>query len=79
VLKIFEIACFPDEGLAPSHIYLEYIPLIIAHSRNKFLFATVNLVRIELLFAKNQSRIMYFWVHRNPAINKRKAHKPSPV
>jgi len=30
-----------------------------------------------LLFAKNWPKIMYFWIRRNPAINKRKAHKPS--
>ena len=56
-------------------IYSPGIYLIITHSRNKSIcycrFGT------ELLFAKNRPKITYFWIRSNPAINKRKAHKPS--
>ena len=56
-------------------IYSPGIYLIITHSRNKSIcycgFGT------ELLFAKNRPKITYFWIWSNPAINKRKAHKPS--
>ena len=57
------------------HIYSQGIYLIITHIRNKSIcycrFGT------ELFFAKNRPKIMYFWIWSNPAINNRKAHKPS--
>ena len=56
-------------------IYSPDLYLIITHSRNKSIcfcgFGT------ELLFADNRLKITYFWIRNNPAINKRKAHKPS--
>ena len=56
-------------------IYNPGLYLIITHSKNKSIcycgFGT------ELLFAENRPKITYFWIRSNPAINKRKAHKPS--
>ena len=56
-------------------IYSPGLYLIITHSINKSIcycgFGT------ELLFAENRPKITYFWIRSNPAINKRKVHKPS--
>ena len=58
-------------------IYSPGLYLIITHNRNKLVcscgFST------ELLFAENRPKIMYIWIRSNPAINKRKANKPSGV
>jgi len=60
----------PILGLYSTGLYLN-----ITHSRNKLIclcgFGT------ELLIAKNWLKITYFGIWSNPAINKRKAHKPS--
>jgi len=61
----------PILGICSPGLYL-----IITHSRNKLIFLCG--FGMELFFAKNRwSKIMYFWIRSNPAINKRKAHKPS--
>ena len=56
-------------------IYSPGLHLIITHCRNKLTcYCAFGMV---LLFAENQLKITYFWIQSNPAINKRKAHKPS--
>ena len=60
----------PVLGICSPGLYLTR-----THIRNKLIcycvFGTV------LLFAENQLKITYFWIQSNPAINRRKAHKPS--
>jgi len=60
----------PILGICSAGLYL-----VIAQGRNKLICLCG--FGMELLFAENWPKIMQFLIRSDPAISKRKAHKPS--